>query len=65
MNDLIKLLEEMGATNITHIDCHVNYNDDEDSLRFTFEGREACIESCWHNDQTSGLDATVEEVKDK
>ena len=62
MNDLIKLLEEMGATDITHIDCCVDCDEYEDSLRFTFKGREACINSRWHNDETIGLDAEVSQL---
>jgi len=60
MNDLIKLLEEMGATCVQFNSAEDGWSDE--SIEFTFNGKRAEISGVWFNTQYAGVDAEVSQL---
>ena len=57
MNELIQILKDMGASDISHKE--ILFEDEE--ISFRFRGKKIELSGNWHMDGTGGLTAIVED----
>jgi len=62
MDKMVALLKEMGATNVSYEDGQES-NTLQDELRFTFNNKEAHIDSWGGWDGSSGLAASISTIE--
>lgn len=59
MDELMKILAEMGATNIEFASERFC----DESLNFTYKEKTAALSGQWHNDGTGGLSTQITSSK--